>query len=195
MKFKIILGLFIVIFSVSIFAEGPLTTYWKNYDGKAERASRLKTATEYGKNLQASQQKTMDDARSKIQQQIQEAARVAAHNQRQRQQAGKDKSKPQKPQSLTTCDCYNETSPYNYPKNFTYNADKERVTRIFPACSCQPTKTGVTTNTSTTSNTQGTESAQPAGVVQGTTSQKPVVGSTGVSQGGSSDSSWKIDYN
>ncbi|MBU0456277.1 MAG: hypothetical protein ABIH77_00110 [Pseudomonadota bacterium] len=43
---------------------------------------------------------------------------------------------------LPTCDCYNSNDPYNYPKNFIYNQQKERTIRLLPEkCQCLPEKT------------------------------------------------------
>lgn len=198
MKVKSIMSLVVLIvvlvLSQNIFAEGPLAKYWQNYDGNAERASRQKVATEYGdnvltskqSNMQAAQQQLQDKAKSQVTDQLQSAMKSSGMLSNVTQ-AGQSNNK--KTTSQPQCDCYDTSVPYNFPDNFEYNDKKERVQRINPPCICKAKADSIVSSASSSS-------VQGATMVQGTSSQQPIILTTsGASQSNSSTSKWRINYN
>lgn len=91
--------------------------------------------------------------------------------------------------SGSLCDCYDSSSPYNYPSNFIYNHEHARVRRISPFCRCKMSETAVTAAELPTVSTTPTR-VQPA-----LTPQRVIIKTTQPTQTQKPTSLWQIDYN
>ena len=107
-----------------------------------------------------------------------------------------------KPAPEKTCNCYDNTNPYNYPDNFLYTANHIRVKRLDPVCKCTQQQVGDTTpivtaaTASTTNSTDDNDddssnssSSYSAGAQAGSVIASPSSSSSSNSNNNSSSSS------